>query len=780
MKKTTLRILAVLLVATLFVAMLAGCRSEPDQADFIFMPEFISLPDGISSIQNLSYSNNTLYFVSYITNEETWESFTKIFTMNIDGSNITELEGYVPLRHPHPEATGSSYIMSFGVDNDGNIWITETGWYQIDNTPPGFMGDWEEGMQYIEDLGSLTEIRKLDATGTEIFSLDLIRVLGDSFQTTAFGMDNEGNLYIGLFTYSDMGYDMSYEIAVLGSDGSLKFKLEARNWINELVTMPDGSVAVIGYEETAGGSWSQVLRKINPTTQSWGDPVELPQRAWRVYPGVGDYLVFYQDDNNLNGINAETGESVRLINWIESGLIPNSLDNILALPDGRIICVNRDYGMGAFGHNVSLDLIIFSKIPYSELPERIEITFAAMYFWELRSAIVNFNRTNQTYRIKVIDYSEFNTEDDWNAGLTRLSTDIISGNIPDILDLQGLPFYQYVARDFLVDLYTLIDADPEFNRSDFVESVFRAAEIDGGLYRAFPSFYVSTLIGHPSVLGPDMGWNMDEFRAVLNANPQADMLMGQWLTKENFLMATVLLSLDEYIDWASGRVSFDAGGFAQLLEFSNRFPAEPPDFGDNWENYIEPEELIREGRQIMSEASIAGFDNIEWYIRMFGGDIVFKGFPTESRNGNSLFINTSLAITTSSDHADGAWEFLRTILTSNWQRDNTWGFPTNMELFNEKIEEAMREREDEMWPGFARDVVIDMPGFPTQTPPLTQAQIDQVIALINSATNIFNYDEALINIIQEGAHDFFTGRSSAEAAARVVQSRVQIYVAERR
>jgi len=420
----------------------------------------------------------------------------------------------------------------------------------------------------------------------------------------------------------------------------------------------------------------------------------------------------------------------------------------------------------------NFELIILTQIPYADLPERTVLTLATIWLdWNLRSHIVQFNMTNPTYRIHVLDYSEFSTEEDWQGGITRLSTEIISGKIPDILDVSSLPFKQYVARGLLEDLYPFIDADPVLSRGDFLEAVFRAAEMDGGLYRIFPSFSVNTLVGHPSVLGPNMGWNMDEFMAVLNANPQADMPMGQWLTKSSFLQTAIMLGMDEYVDWATGEVHFDTGSFAQLLEFANRFPADF-DYMDDMGFYVEEHELIATGRQIMASAWVGDFQYTQMYRAMFGGDIVFKGFPTESRNGNSLSVNAGLAMTSRASDKDGAWEFLRSILTKEWQRENiSWQFPTNKAAFNEQMEEAMKESEHTYSIGWGRGEMLEVK-------PLTQQDADQILALIDSAAGISSQDEALMNIINEGAEDFFNGRGTAQDAARIIQNRASIYISE--
>ena len=44
-----------------------------------------------------------------------------------------------------------------------------------------------------------------------------------------------------------------------------------------------------------------------------------------------------------------------------------------------------------------------------------------------------------------MDYSQFNTEDDYSAGVTKLNTEIISGNVPDIFVSDQLPIEQYLS-----------------------------------------------------------------------------------------------------------------------------------------------------------------------------------------------------------------------------------------------------------------------------------------------------------------------------------------------
>ncbi|MCL2821348.1 MAG: extracellular solute-binding protein [Oscillospiraceae bacterium] len=765
MKKNAFRIIAVILTIALGVSVLAGCRDNSSSnfvpPEYVFVPEIINLPAELQDVRNLTYFDDTLYFWSNVMlDRDTWQYEVRLYTMNTDGSNITQLTNYTTPKPPEPDAEGSFHIMALNVDNEGHIWLAEMGSFFRFDLPDDFDGEEWEKWEYAEHLGEIMGIRKLDGTGAEILTLDISALSAgvEWFYISAFNIDGQGNLYLG----TNDG-----DIYVLNGEGQQQFKVNVDNWVDNLIRMPDGSVAFNGWMEGVDG-YSMALRKIDVAARDWGETIELPSNAWNIYQGGGDYSVIFREGSNLFGLDTESGESVKILNWLESNIVGDNLDNVIMLEDGRIICTNSTWNRVT--EEMNFELNILSRVRYADLPERTVITLSTIWLDHLiRNQIVNFNRTNPTYRIHVNDYSEFNNEDDWGAGLTRLSTDIIAGNIPDILDVSNLPFKQYVARDLLIDLYPLLDADTDIGREDLMEAVFRAAEMEGQLFRIFPSFYITSLVGHPDVVGPGMGWNWEEFTAVMNANPQADMPLGPWVTRENFLSSAIYVNIDEYVNWATGEVNFDTPSFIQLLEFSNRFP-EDIDRGDGG-FYMEESDMIASGRQIMASAYIGDFRTIQQYHYMFGGAIAYKGFPTESGNGNSLGIGSSLAITARSSQKDGAWEFMRGILSSDWQDENiSWNFPTNKKSFDNQVQRAL---DDDSSHGISWG-----PGMEMELGRVTQADIDLIKSLIDSTFGIVSYDEALMNIINENTSDFFNGRSSAQDAARIIQSRVSIYVSE--
>lgn len=128
---------------------------------------------------------------------------------------------------------------------------------------------------------------------------------------------------------------------------------------------------------------------------------------------------------------------------------------------------------------------LLRKTPASEMTQRTILTFAANGISNyMRKAILEFNRRDPDYCIKLIDYSFYNTADDKNAGITKLNTQIMSGNIPDIIQTRDLPYHIYASKGLFEDLYPNLDRDTKpGGRTAILPALRKAFETDGKLYR---------------------------------------------------------------------------------------------------------------------------------------------------------------------------------------------------------------------------------------------------------------------------------------------------------
>ena len=397
---------------------------------------------------------------------------------------------------------------------------------------------------------------------------------------------------------------------------------------------------------------------------------------------------------------------------------------------------------------------------------------------ELRSAVINFNKTNPDYRIQVQDYSDFNTEDDYEAGLTKLNTEIITGKVPDIMEVSQLPVRQYEAKGLLEDLYPYIDADSELSRDDLVAGVLNALSVDGKLYQACANFSIFTVIGATPVVGEQMGWTMDELNQVLAAHPNARAFAN--VDRNSLLYYMSMLSLSDYVNWHTGECSFDSPGFVKLLEFANSFP---DSIEWNEDEYVDDSTLIMEGSVLLYPTGLYDFESYQMYKAMFGGEITYKGFPAEQGCGSVFSVNSGWAISSKSQHKDGAWQFVRTLLTEEYQENNyAWAFPINKNSLDKMIEKAMTPETTTDEEGNVVEVSKGSwgwgPDLEVEIKAATQADIDQIMELIDAIDATMNYDMSLMEIVQEEAATYFAGQKSAQETAANIQNRVSLYVNE--
>lgn len=133
----------------------------------------------------------------------------------------------------------------------------------------------------------------------------------------------------------------------------------------------------------------------------------------------------------------------------------------------------------------------------------------------LASAISDFKALHPEYVVEYIDYAELYGD----QALQQLQIDLIQGNAPDLLFVNGLPFEAYVSRGILENLYEWIDADNSVNRNDFTGNLIRELEsADHNLYRIPQSYSIVTTVGTQEVAGSRTEWTYKSINDELENN----------------------------------------------------------------------------------------------------------------------------------------------------------------------------------------------------------------------------------------------------------------------
>lgn len=493
----------------------------------------------------------------------------------------------------------------------------------------------------------------------------------------------------------------------------------------------------------------------------------------------------YNGDTALYGVNIEANESETIIDWIKSGIDTTAMSNIIVSPEGKIIYSAYNYEMsnGGYSYNDSnMVIYVLTKLDPSEIPDKQLISVYASYIpYDIKGKISTFNKTSDKYQIEVTSY----VGDDWSNYddcIKRLNNDLVAGKIPDILLVDSqLPFSSYVSKGLIADLGPIMEKDESFNRADYLENVFDAFSVGGKLYRIAPSFSIVTKSAKKSIVGDKDSWTMDDFIAVHEANPDSNMQTE--MTSSGFVDSMIVYNIGQYVNYETGECTFNTDSFKKALEYAKTLPAEiDSDALYQDDNYwTERENSYRTGKTILRDEYIYDFrafkQDEEGY---FGEPVSMVGVPTDKGNGSMLQMNTSLAIMEKAKNPDGAWEFIKTLLTDEAQ-ENVSDFPVKLSALNKLAEKA---KERPYWDNngtkeyYDNQIWIGNQSF-TITPN-TDADNERMMNFIKSVNTVYKYDTDLLKIIDEETQAYFSGQKSVDEVADIIQNRASTYINENR
>lgn len=403
-----------------------------------------------------------------------------------------------------------------------------------------------------------------------------------------------------------------------------------------------------------------------------------------------------------------------------------------------------------------------SDSPAVEAAGRIKITLGS-YGNGMSRAVRDFNTSQDEYIIELIDYSQ-GREIDRNQAVIKLNADLATGNAPDVISLFNFHINPaiYGSKGYFEDLYPYIDADPELNREDFVQSLFKAYESDGALYQTLTSFSVLTMLTSKSIADSIPEWTFENMIA-LSEEKGGDVVFGSGFSKLSFLSGIMLGVAGEYVDYSSGTASFDSDGFKSLLELCNTMGKQAQSDDD--------------GTSMMQFFAFSNFFELQYYEHLFGDEVSFIGYPS-SEGSVSFFGNVAdldmYSINSASMHKDAVWQFVRILLTEEYQDSHTYEIPSNLKSLQKDKEYAtIPIIDEETQTEIPRQGDHDFTYYAA-----TDAQVEQMLELIDSATAPIYSDSTISEIIREETQAYFNGAKTVDEVASLIQSRVSLYLGE--
>ena len=704
----------------------------------------------------------------------------RIFYVSYTGET-TKLPGYTPAPVPAvPEnvynLTTSTHIMGLAINSNGNLITFESSYANwtdiqiVDTDDPDYYTHYFYDTDYY--------IRELQPDGGEI-SCTVVECGGNDFLYSSCTTDQDGNILVrretGLGEYALLG---------VSPKGEIIYEIESQDTISTTFTMEDGSLyaSIWGYE--------MLMVPIDIENKTLGEGTTLPSNAYSVFSGGGDYPLYYTSGVWFYGFDPKTGASDKLFSWLDLDITPEYLTAIGVSEDGTIRTITSDFYNDTASYSV--DIACIRKNTDTAPAEKSELTLATLNLsFDLRNAVIRFNRHSDKVHITVKDYSEYNTEDDFTAGMMKLTTEIIAGNSPDIIDLNGVSRAQFESKGFLEDLAPYLDADASISREDFLPNVLAAAESDGKLYSTFSSFTLGTVVGAAAITGEEPGWTYNDLSNALLDMPEGCDAFDITTTRDEVLRTCLNLDMNDFVNWSTGEVDFANDEFTSLIEFAGQFPE-----SYDWETYDAQADdaivRITEGQQMLYRTNISSFDDLMYIDACYSGTpITFIGYPTLNGTGNTISLDYGFAMSSACKDKESAWEFLREFFTPGYYLNYVYfGLPVQKSLYEKKLAEIVKVTYEVDNEG---NYLLDAAGKKVPTEhyysvnnsvytyfALSEDLAAQFRALVDSTTKVAVYDDSITAIVLELTAPYYAGEKSAAETAQLVQSRAMIYVNEQR
>ena len=839
------RFFALALAALLVMSLFAGCSKNSDTpggktdssgslidqtkpaattAKYAYQADYLDLqlPENVQYVNTMCTAGTTIFLTAYVQGDEivqtdpdtgdTWLYYTQdlvLLSVDPDTGACTQLPN-LQLPTVPEDCEGNVDCYNMAGSDDGTLWMLVNVYAAKYDLPADFDPNTMNKYDYPSTDMSTAYLMHVAADGSTIANVDLSvtddgtdEEDGMGSNISSFAVDAAGNLYVTDYNY----------IYVLDAEGKLLFKIDDSQYSGSLCRLQPNQVGILWYNYATDTAEStdengQFFIPVDLETKTWGEKIKMPANVWNVYPGDDAYDFYYKNNDNIYGYTFASDTKDKLVDWMACDVDTSNMYDSGMLSDGRVVGMTQDWS----SDTAAYQLIVLHRIDASEVKEKTVLTLACMGLdWSLRSKIVEYNKSNDQYRIQVVDYSEYATDDDYNAGITKLTTEIISGSVPDLFLTSSLPIDKYAAKGVVADLYTFMDGGSGLSRDYFVPQVLKAIEKDGKLYELPTKFSVETAYALSSIVDQYDTWNVAAVQDAMAQLQEGATVFSTGWTKSSVLNNCLTRNLAAFVDWTTGKCTFDSEAFQQLLAFCNSFPDDSSsDDGiaysseaatvDTMDDPVWESDATRilSGKQLMATTSFYSFEDYIYNIYPVKDKVTFVGYPSESGEpGNSFYIQCPMAISSVTKYPDAAWDFVSTMIRqTNEDAESMYAFPISQEAFDKKMTAVMTEQyqldengeqvdwdedgePDKMSIG-SYEVVENGESTWQQVYALTQEDIDQILSVINSATGIVDYDDEILSIVSDEVSAYFAGDKDVQTTANMIQSRVNLYVQEQR
>ena len=395
----------------------------------------------------------------------------------------------------------------------------------------------------------------------------------------------------------------------------------------------------------------------------------------------------------------------------------------------------------------------------------------------LAMAIYEFNANSKDYYagFKTYDYSRTYFEDADSEEKARqekaneLMRDIMDGKGPDVI-VNAFDIQQLNSDKYLCDMNDLVSSGNGINMAEYIEPVINLAKSEGKLYQ-MPLKFGTLGLTAPASYAPanGVGYTFYEYSKVVStANNGADDLAYQMDRSAYFSLLFTAMSKDIYVN---GSWDFNTPDFAALANYCKEKVPQ-----NCLANYDDPNFNMPEFK--VSKLQTEGIQHYIGGVYSNGYDIY--GFPSAKGNhGVVISVVSSAAISSQTANKDGAWEFIKMMMSYDVQCKEPVYASINLaalkksgqdavESYNKSVAEYknMSQREKSKNRGA---------GEPVPTTEIDASAIDAYLNLIYKSSDIYRVDGQVLLIAKEEIQAFYFDQKSLDSVIELMNNRTKLY-----
>ena len=384
-----------------------------------------------------------------------------------------------------------------------------------------------------------------------------------------------------------------------------------------------------------------------------------------------------------------------------------------------------------------------------------------------------------------------------DGGYKKLINDILNGIYkPDIIT--GSSTNDEVVRKIYekglyLNLYSYIDESTKVSKDDILGCVTRTFESEtGDLWAIGTSFTVQTLIGSKTILNNCNSWNLNEMVNFAYSLPDGVQLLYNLNQEDAMYNLMGNNGYGIFIDMENGSCNFENKGFISYLEFLSTLPKTAEESPSTYNVSRKERYLLYHNGKIALMKKL--YSNINDWIAdevvFYPDDVTRIGYPTNADGRGKAITIAPYIITSFCKEPTEAWRFIESIIVSDKVESAIEGFP----IFKSDLKKICDEYHTYLfeieldgsgmsWKNYDSEVdnlLTDTDGTIIKTL-FTEKDEQELVDWLDNEVGqaVTEYvDSEIYDIINEEITSYLSGIKSADECAKIIQSRISVWIAE--